>query len=154
MTKALHLVISTPLEVLVDDPAVKAVRAKDESGGFGVLPGHVDFLTMLPASVVRWRGPEGMLHYCALRAGLMTVRGGTRVSIACREGVLGDDVHGLEARVAVLRESQIDADRRARVEETRLHANALRQIIWTLHPGRPAALEHPEPISLNGGGAA
>jgi len=152
MTARLHLVISTPLEVLVDDGEVAAVRAEDDSGGFGILPGHVDLLTMLPASVVRWRGADNALHFCALRAGLLTVRGGNRVAIACREGILGDEIHGLEAKVAALREAQIDADRRARVEETRLHARALRQIIRTLRPRRPGGLEHPPSIAPDGGG--
>lgn len=147
MRRGLHLTIATPMEVLVDEPAATSVRAEDESGGFGILPGHTDFLTALPASVVRWRGPDGVLHFCALRAGLMTVSEGQRVAIACREGILGDDLAALEAQVAKLRAEEADAERRTRVEQMRLHARAVRQLMRLLRPGQPGALEHPPAMS-------
>jgi len=143
MTAGLHLTITTPMNVLVDEPAAQSLRAEDESGGFGILPGHTDFLTALPASVVHWRGPDTSLHFCALRAGLMTVTEGARVAIACREAILGDDLSALEADVAKLRADQTDADRRARVEQLRLHANAVRHLMRLLRPGQAGALEHP-----------
>lgn len=147
MTTKLHLTITTPMDVLVDEPAARSLRAEDESGGFGILPGHTDFLTVLPASVVRWRGPDDQLRFCALRAGLMTVTDGARVAIACREGILGDDLSALEAGVAERRADETDADRRARVEQMRLHASAVRHLMRLLRPGRSGALEHPSASS-------
>lgn len=141
MRPPLHLTITTPAAVLVDDAAVRSVRAEDESGGFGILAGHADLLTVLPASVVRWRGDDDAEHYCALRGGVMTVAEGRLVSIACREGSLGDDLATLEARVASLRASETDADRRHRVEQTRLHAQAVRQLIRLLGTGPTTTAE-------------
>ena len=151
----LHLTIATPMEVLVDAPDVASLRAEDESGGFGILPGHADFLTALPASVVRWRGADGGWHFCALRAGMMTVAGGARVAIACREALLGDDLAALEADVAKLRGEEADAERRARVEQMRLHAQAVRQLMRFLRPDRPGAFDHPPSLAAGtaGGGA-
>ena len=143
MSGLLHLSITTPTAILVDEPAALSLRAEDESGSFGILPGHTDFLTVLPASVLRWRDARDGLHFCALRAGLMTVSGGTLVAIACREGVLGDDLAALDAEVAQLRAEERDADRRARVEQMRLHASAVRQIIRLLRPDRAGACDHP-----------
>lgn len=153
--KALHLTITTPMDVLVDEPAAQSVRAEDESGGFGLLPGHTDFLTALPASVVRWRGGDGAAHYCALRAGMLTMSGGGRVAIACREGILGDDLDALEADVAVRRAEETDADRRARVEQMRLHANAVRHLMHLLRPGAASmsGAFAPPPSPKGGGGA-
>lgn len=141
MRPPLHLTITTPAAVLVDDAAVRSVRAEDESGGFGILAGHADLLTVLPASVVRWRGADDAEHYCTLRGGVMTVAEGRRVSIACREGSLGDDLATLEARVASLRANETDADRRHRVEQTRLHAQAVRQLIRLLGTGPTTTAE-------------
>ncbi len=45
---------STPAAILIDADDVRSLRAEDESGAFGVLPGHADLLTVLPPSVVRW----------------------------------------------------------------------------------------------------
>ncbi|WP_068114750.1 F0F1 ATP synthase subunit epsilon [Tropicimonas marinistellae] len=142
MKRGLYLTIATPMDLLVDEPAALSVRAEDESGGFGILRGHADFLTVLPASVLRWRGADEAEHFCALRAGLMTVTGGERVAVACREGILGDDLARLEAEVGLLRAEEADADRRARVEQMRLHAQAVRQLMRFLRPGTPGGLDH------------
>ena len=136
MTRTIHLTITTPAAVLVDRDDVRAVRAEDTSGGFGVLPGHTDLLTVLPATVVRWRADDDVVHYCALRGGVMTVAQGQRVAIACRQGVIGDDLPALEAEVQAQRAAETDAERRARVEQMRLHAQAVRQLMRYLRPGR------------------
>jgi len=151
MTGGLHLTITTPMEVLVDASGVTSVRAEDESGGFGILPGHTEFLTVLPASVMRWRGADGSLHFCALRGGLITVTGGSQVAVACREGLLGDDLRDLETEVEKLRAGEADAARRARVEQMRLHAQAVRQLMRYLRPGVTGALDHPPPVSTGPG---
>lgn len=134
MSRTMRLTIMTPNAVLLDAGDVRSVRAEDQSGGFGLLPGHADFLTVLPASVVRWRTPDGSEHCCAIRGGVMTVKNGERVAIACRHGVLGDDLQMLEAEVHSARAAQTDETARARVEQTRLHANAVRQLIRYLRP--------------------
>ncbi len=141
MSGALHLTISSPMAVLVDSDAVRSVRAEDLSGGFGILPGHTDMLTVLPASVVRWRAADGGERYCAIRGGVLVVASGRDVSIACREGVLGDDLASLESAVEATRAGETAAEQRARVEQTRLHARAVRQLMRYLRPGRyPGAM--------------
>ena len=54
MSAGLRLTIATPAALLVDVDNVRSLRAEDMSGSFGVLPGHADLLTVLPASVLRW----------------------------------------------------------------------------------------------------
>lgn len=154
MTGRLHLRITTPLSVLVDERDVQSVRAEDDSGSFGLLPGHVDFLTALPASVLRWRDGAGRARYCALRAGVMTVSDGAEVSVSCREGVLGDDPDELVARVARLRAEEQETERKARVEHARLHSRAVRQIMRYLRPEQPGAFDHPPRFATDGEGDA
>lgn len=137
MTEDLRLTIATPSTLLVDALGVESIRAEDESGSFGVLRGHADLLTVLSASVVRWRLRDGSLRCCAVRGGVLTVTGGAQVSIACRQAVLGDDLEKLEAEVRALRAAQADVDKRARVEQTRLHAHAVRQLMRYLRPTAP-----------------
>ena len=134
MTATLHLTITTPAVVLVNSDDVIAVRAEDESGGFGILPGHADLLTMLTPSVVRWRTVAGAAQFCAVRGGVFTVSLGQRVAIACREAIVGDALQDLEAKVRDVRAQQLDADRRARVEQIRLHAAAVRELVRYLRP--------------------
>ena len=40
----MRLLITTPTAVVIDEQDVVAVRAEDESGSFGILNGHADFL--------------------------------------------------------------------------------------------------------------
>ena len=134
MNERLHLTIATPSRLLVESNDVRSLRASDASGSFGVLPGHADLLTVLPASVVEWRGSDGEWQYCAVRAGVFSVSEGKRVAIACRQGVLGRDLAGLEAEVIKAGAAETDADRQARVEQTRLHAQAVRQLLKYLMP--------------------
>lgn len=134
MSPTMRLTIMTPTAVLVDCDDARSVRAEDQSGGFGLLPGHADLLTVLPASVVRWRASSESERYCAIRGGVMIVKNGKRVAIACRHGVLGDDLQKLEAEVHSARAEQADAAARARVAQARLHANAVRQLIRYLRP--------------------
>lgn len=140
MSALLHLSIATPLAVLTDRMDVLSVRAEDESGGFGILPGHADLLTVLPPSVIRWRARDRVERYCVVGGGVLTVTAGRNVSIACRQATLGDDLAKLEADVTAMRAADADADRRARVEQTRLHAHAVRQIMRYLHPSEATVM--------------
>ena len=135
MSEGLRLTIATPAALLVDADDVRSLRAEDSSGGFGVLPGHADLLTVLPPSVVRWTKSGEATRYCAVSGGVLTVSGGNRVAVACRRGAVGDDLAALQARVAAARAAELDADRRAKVEQMRLHARALRQLMRFLRPG-------------------
>lgn len=134
MSTCLHLKIATPAQQLVDNPSVRLVRATDSSGSFGILPGHTNLITVLTDSVVRWRGEEGRYCYCALRGGVLIVDRGVRVRIACREGLVDEDLDHLEALVEERRAAETDADREEAVRQLRLHTQAMRQIMSYLHP--------------------
>ena len=47
MSVGLHLTLATPTALLVDENGVVSVRAEDESGSFGILPGHAEWATFL-----------------------------------------------------------------------------------------------------------
>ena len=74
---------------------------------------------MLVPSVVRWRTADGAARFCAVRGGVFTVSAGRNVAVACREGVVGDSLEELEAKVRAVRARQLEADRKARVEQIR-----------------------------------
>ncbi|HYP36564.1 MAG TPA: F0F1 ATP synthase subunit epsilon [Stellaceae bacterium] len=148
MSGALHLTVTTPGQILVDSGDVAAVRAEDQSGSFGILPGHADLLTVLVASVLRWRTADGATRFCAVHGGVFTVSAGRNVAVACREGVVGDSLENLEAKVRTVRAEQLEADRKARVEQVRLHALAVRQLLRYLRPNpAPVAPMDPEAAS-------
>lgn len=69
------------------------------------------------------------------------------MAVACRKAVLGDDLGALQETVRDLRGEARDADRRARVEHLRLHAQAVRQMMRFLRPGQPAGIDHPPAVA-------
>ncbi|MBV8106859.1 MAG: F0F1 ATP synthase subunit epsilon [Hyphomicrobiales bacterium] len=138
MPDALHLTVTTPSKVLVDAANVVSVRAEDQSGSFGILPGHTDFLTVLTPCVLHWATDDGAASFCSVRGGVFTVSDGRTVGVACRDGVLGDSLEDLEAKVRAARAQQLEAERQARVREVRAHAFAARQLVRYLRPGRSA----------------
>lgn len=138
---ALTLTIATPARVWFDAVEIVSLRAQDESGSFGIRAGHADFVTLLTPSVVRWTEAGGATRtrYCAVDGGVLMVARGVQVSIACREAIAGDALDRLEDAVREYHAAEEDAARRARVDQLRLHARAVRQMLRYLHPGPDAA---------------
>lgn len=141
MSTGLQLTIATPAAKLVDTDQGLSVRAEDESGSFGILPGHADFLTALEPSVVRWRDMAGVERYCIVDGGVLTVSQGRNVAIACRQGKVSQSIDSLDADIAAMRAEQSDIARRARVEQTRLHARAMRQLMQLMRGTGDADLQ-------------
>jgi F-type H+-transporting ATPase subunit epsilon len=136
----MRLLITTPTAVITDDPDVLAVRAEDETGSFGILQGHADFLTVLSVSVVAWRRANDRQRYCAVRRGVLRVNGGSEVAIATREAIVGDDLDHLEQVVLTQLRSALEAERTIRTESLQLQMKAIRQIVRYLRPERTGIL--------------
>ncbi len=136
----MRLLITDPGAVVADYDDVVSLRAEDESGGFGIWPGHADFLTALTVSVVGWRHADGRQANCAVRRGVLSVQGGQRIAIATREAERGDDLDALEASVLVRFKADAESERTGRVAATRLHAETVRRIIDALRPDRQTGL--------------
>ena len=136
----MRLVITTPTTVVIDDPDVIAVRAEDESGSFGILNGHADFLTALTVAVVSWQRSEDRRRFCAVRRGILSVTNGREVAIATREAIQGDDFDRLEQVVLAEFNEVLDAERTARTESLQLQMKAIKQIVRYLRPDRPGVL--------------
>ncbi len=130
----MRLRIVTPLSVVIDEDGVLALRAEDATGSFGILPRHVDFLTSLAISVVSWESSNGMRHYCAVRRGVLSVGGGHDIAVATREAVPGDNLVTMDKTVLARFRADIETERVEHVESTRLHLNAIRQIMSHLRP--------------------
>ena len=133
----MRLLITTPTAVIIDEQHVVALRAEDESGSFGILEGHADFLTALTISVASWRCADGRQGFCAVRHGVLSVTNGSHVSIATRAAVAGDDLARLEKVVLAQFREALEAERTARTESLRLQMKAIRQIVRYLRPERP-----------------
>ena len=124
----MRLTVTTPLDIVVEADDVVHVRAEDESGAFGILAGHADFLTVLAVSVLSWRDGAGREHHAAVRGGMLEVRDGSTVAVASREAVVSDDLDRLEHEVLAAFRRVVDEERGARTDAQRLYLAAIRQI--------------------------
>ena len=138
----MRLLITDPLSIVADHDDIESVRARDESGGFGILPGHADLLTVLVPSIVSWRHRDGRAGYCAVRRGVLTVTQGKEVAVATRQAQLGDDLETLEGAVLGRFQADVEAERVGRVAATRLHAQAIRRIVEALRERDSRTLSH------------
>jgi F-type H+-transporting ATPase subunit epsilon len=136
----MRLGVSTPLAIVVEADNVASLRAEDETGAFGILPGHADFLTALAVSVVSWRDGEGGEHYVAVRGGMLEVRGGGMIDVATPEAVASDDLHRLETEALAAFRRSLDEERTAHVDAQRLYLAAIRQICRFIRSDRATAL--------------
>lgn len=130
----MRLTVSTPLAIIADSEVVAHVRAEDETGAFGILPEHADFLTALSVSVVSWRDHDGSEHHLAVRGGMLEVRDGNLIQIATREAIAGDDLGWLQTEVLATFRRRTDEERKARTDAQRLYLAAIRQICRYLRP--------------------
>jgi F-type H+-transporting ATPase subunit epsilon len=131
----MRLLITTPTAVVVDERDVVAVRAEDETGSFGILNGHAEFLTALTTSVVSWhRG--GRQRFCAVRRGVLSVMNGNEVAIATRQAIVGDDLSHLEHVVLAQFRDELEAEHTTRTGSLRLQMQAIKQIVRYLRPER------------------
>ena len=136
----MRLTVTTPLAIIVEADDVAHLRAEDETGAFGILPGHADFLTALAVSVASWRDDRGAEHYAAVRGGMLEVRGGNAIAIAVPEAVVGDDLRQLEAQVLARFRRRVAEEQAARTDAQRLYLAAVRQIVRFLRDERAPAL--------------
>jgi F-type H+-transporting ATPase subunit epsilon len=136
----MRLAVTTPLAIIVEANDVAHLRAEDETGAFGILPGHADFLTALSVSVVSWRDQAGAEHHLAVRGGMLEVRSGEAITVATREAIASDDLHHLETEVLASFRRVIEEERAARSDAQRLYLAAIRQICRFLKSERAPAI--------------
>lgn len=135
MTPVLKLQLRTPAGLLVDQ-AVREIRAEDESGYFGILPGREDLVAAMPASLLTFVD-DGGEAFVALSGGLLDLRAGV-CRVTAREAeltrVLEDVAHKLDAAFATRRQ-RAQSRRGALVE---LEREAMRRLARDVSAARRA----------------
>ena len=83
--------IVTPLKIT--ERQVSHIRLKDETGYFGIMKGHTDFLTVLDPSLCYYTDAAGEEFFLAVDGGVLSMRDGL-VSLTSR------DIHESDDRAA------------------------------------------------------
>lgn len=132
----MKLTITTPISLVVDADDVAFVRAEDETGAFGILPGHADFVTTLIVSVISWRTRDERQHHVAVRGGVLIVREGRFVEVVTREAVGEETLEALGEAVLERMREEAQESESSRFASTCLEVAALRQLQTYLATGR------------------
>ncbi|WP_259783079.1 F0F1 ATP synthase subunit epsilon [Aestuariispira ectoiniformans] len=140
----MRLLVSTPLDVIVDTDDACHIRAEDTSGAFGILPGHADFLTTLTVSVITWQDSHGQDHHIAVRRGILSIHDGNLVKVATRDAVGEESLKRLGKAVLERFREEVAAEDEARTSATRLHLATIRQLQRYL-TSRSQAVPQPRP---------
>jgi F-type H+-transporting ATPase subunit epsilon len=74
--------VITPLKITEQD--IRHIRLKDETGFFGIMRGHTDFLTVLEPSLCYFTDTGGREVFLAVDGGILSVREGI-VCLTSRE---------------------------------------------------------------------
>jgi F-type H+-transporting ATPase subunit epsilon len=131
----MRLLVTTPTSVAVDVDGVQHIRAEDETGAFGILPGHADFITALAISVMTWRNHAGDQHHVAVRGGVLTVTDGELIEVATADAAGEDTLRELGETVLARFREEARAEEESRLSAARLHVAAIRQIQRYLEAG-------------------
>lgn len=124
----MRLHILTPLATILDRPDIAEVSARDDSGAFGIRPGHAPFLTALPSSVLTLRTEHGAVLYAAVAGGMLRVdRDG--VHVTCPDAAVGPDLAPLAARVAAEKAAGLNRQREGAAQERTLHAALVHHLL-------------------------
>ena len=147
----MRLSVATPLAIVIEVSDVAHLRAEDDTGAFGILPGHADFLTALVVSVASWRDEQGFEHYVAVRGGMLEVRDGSTIAIATPEAIPSDDLQRLETEVLARFRRQLVEEQAARTDAQRLYFAAIRQIARLLRAERAPTMPVAPTLDPGGG---
>lgn len=94
----LDLEIITPKRTLVKEKA-EIVEAKGELGEFGILPGHIKFLTKVEIGEIRY-AKDGKTHHISTGGGFLEVVDDV-VSIFCDTAELAEEIDVERARKVI-----------------------------------------------------
>lgn len=89
----MHLTVTTPRGYLVQVEADEIV-APGVLGEFGVLPGHIPFMSVLKPGVLSYRGKDG-LKFLAIGDGILQVArvsDGDKIEVLVNRGEYGKDI--------------------------------------------------------------
>jgi F-type H+-transporting ATPase subunit epsilon len=88
--------IVTPKQIL--EREITYIRFKDETGFFGIMKGHIDFLTVLVPSLCYYRDINDREIFLAVDRGILNVREGV-VFLTSREVFESEDAESLSEKI-------------------------------------------------------
>ena len=93
----MRLKILLPYKIMVDEEVTKIV-AEAENGSFGILPRHIDFVTILVPGILFFESKEEEEEFIAIDEGVL-VKQGDEVFVSTRNAIQEKDLSQLQKTV-------------------------------------------------------
>lgn len=106
---------------------VTSFVGEDDSGSFGILPGHERMVTALSVGLARFRIGEAEWHYLALPGGILS-GGGVRLTLCTRRYLHDTELHRMGTLLAELQRADQEALGGIRESLHRLEEEMLRRL--------------------------
>jgi F-type H+-transporting ATPase subunit epsilon len=123
----MKLRVLLPTELLVDEEVTK-LTAEAENGAFGMLPRHIDFVTVLVPGILSFERADGGETFLAIDEGVL-VKCGPDVTISTRRAVVGPDLEGLHETVIKEFRHRDDREKATRSAIAKLEAGFVRRFL-------------------------
>lgn len=123
----MRLKVLLPTQVLLD-MEVEKLTAEAENGGFGMLPRHIDFVTVLAPGILAYKRADGSEEFVAIDEGVL-VKCGPDVSISTRRAVRSPDLEKLQEAVREEFRAQDDREKATKSALAKLQADFVRRFL-------------------------
>lgn len=125
LADTMQITLRLPTRTLFEGNAQR-LYAVAANGAFGILPNHIDFVTVLVPSVLILTSADGTEQFFGIDEGIL-VKQGHQVDIAIRRGVQGEDLDTLNDTVQAAFIEVDEEERVARSALSRLEAGIVRR---------------------------
>jgi len=121
------LKVWTPTGLVLDEE-IGRLKAESETGWFGVLPRHVDFVTSLVPGILKYELRDRQPGYLAIDRGVL-VKCGPVVSVSARNAVRGGSLETLRNAVREQFRKRAEKEQASRKFEAKLEADLVRRLM-------------------------
>jgi F-type H+-transporting ATPase subunit epsilon len=121
------LEVLLPTKILLEQKTNK-ITAEAENGSFGLLPNHIDFVSLLVPGILSFETEEGEERFLAVDTGVLVKRG-QRVLVSVGQAFGGEDLQSLEQTVAEEFLKLDDREKQARSATVKLEAGFIRGVV-------------------------
>lgn len=94
---------------MITEKDITSIRLKDETGFFGILKGHTNFITVLVPALCYYKDAQGKEVFLAVDEGITSVRDGT-VTITSKEVFESDDAEKLAEVIETTRTKRDESE--------------------------------------------
>ncbi len=125
--KKMKMTILLPHKIFLKMDILK-LAAEAEDGFFGILPNHIDFLSILVPGILAFETENGEKQYIAVDEGIL-VKKGPEVMISTRNAVMEKDLERLRDTVEEVFLNLDEKEKKARSAAAMMEAEFIRKFV-------------------------